>query len=45
VRREPSPAKQRAALERKLTELHHAGLLTDEELAAKQVQLDGRVTG
>ena len=35
----PSPQHQRAALERKLQELHHAGLLTDEELAAKQTQL------
>jgi len=36
--RQPS----RAALERKLAELHRAGLLTDDELAAKRAHLDGR---
>jgi hypothetical protein len=39
VHRTPSPAKQRAALARKLTELHHAGLLTAEELETKRAQL------
>lgn len=34
-------APSHAALRRKLTELHTAGLLTDEELAAKRSQLDG----
>jgi len=34
--RQPS----RAALERKLAELHRAGLLTDDELAAKRARLD-----
>lgn len=37
---EPSPADQRAALRDKLDDLHRAGLLTEEELAAKQAQLE-----
>jgi hypothetical protein len=38
---EPSRERQRAALARKLGELHRAGLLTDDELTAKLEQLRG----
>jgi len=36
---EPSPERQRATLARKLEALHRAGLLTDDEYAAKLEQL------
>jgi hypothetical protein len=36
---EPSEARRRTTLTRKLEELHRAGLLTDDELAAKLEQL------
>ncbi len=39
----PDPAQfERARLEAMLQELHRAGLLTDEELAAKRATLDER---
>lgn len=42
VHHAPSPQRQRTALARKLEELHRAGLLTDEKLAAKHAKLEGR---
>ena len=37
-----APAETSDALQRKLDDLHRAGLLSDEELAAKKAQLEGR---
>jgi Protein of unknown function (DUF4236) len=45
VHRVPSPQQQRAALVRKLDELHRAGLLNDDELAAKRAQLGDHTGG
>jgi Protein of unknown function (DUF4236) len=41
----PSPQAIRAGLERKLEQLHRAGLLTDEELAAKKAMLNTGAAG
>jgi hypothetical protein len=41
----PSPEAIRAGLERKLEQLHRAGLLTDDELAAKKAALNAGATG
>lgn len=41
----PSPQAVRAGLERKLEQLHRAGLLTDDELAAKKAALNTGAAG
>jgi hypothetical protein len=41
----PSPEATRAGLERKLEQLHRAGLLTDDELAVKKAALNAGAAG